>query len=186
MSAMDLEETPIEGVLLIKPKIFSDARGFFTETFSLRTFQTLPGCSEVSFVQDNHSQSRRGVLRGLHYQHQRQQGKLVRVLQGAIWDVCVDLRPKSKSFGKWFGVNLDAESHQQIWIPAGFAHGFVALSAVADVAYKATDYYAPEFEECIRWDDEDLAIKWPDLDMQFNVSEKDRAGSPLKMARLPE
>jgi len=96
------------------------------------------------------------------------------------------LRPKSKSFGKWFGVNLDAESHRQIWIPAGFAHGFVALSEVADVAYKATDYYAPEFEECIRWDDDDLAINWPDLDMQFNVSEKDRAGSLLKEARLPE
>lgn len=186
MSNLDFEPAPIEGVLLIKPKIFRDARGFFSETFNLQAFQALPGCSGISFVQDNHSQSKKGVLRGLHYQCQHQQGKLVRVLRGEIWDVCVDLRPKSKSFGEWFGVQLGADNQQQIWIPAGFAHGFVALSETADVAYKTTDYYAPEFEECIRWDDADLSIKWPNLDVPLNISEKDLRGSSLKTARLPE
>lgn len=186
MSVLEVEPAPLDGILILKPKFFRDERGFFMETFSLKAFQDAAGRPNIAFVQDNQSRSSHGVLRGLHYQRQQQQGKLVRVIRGRIWDVCVDLRRHSKTFGRWFGIELDGETQHQVWIPEGFAHGFVTLSDTADVAYKATDYYAPEFEECIRWNDEDLGIKWPDLDAPFNISKKDLEGKSFRDANLPE
>ncbi|MBX3625478.1 MAG: dTDP-4-dehydrorhamnose 3,5-epimerase [Rhizobacter sp.] len=181
---MDAIETALDGVLILQPKVFGDERGFFLESFNQRTFNSLVGAN-VSFVQDNHSRSARGVLRGLHYQlGEHAQGKLVRVTQGTVFDVAVDLRRSSRSFGRWVGVELSAENHRQLWIPAGFAHGFIVLSESADFMYKTTQYYAPSWERCIRWDDPKLAIAWPDVGSPPLVSVKDVAGRTFDTADL--
>jgi len=156
---MQVVALEIPDVKLLTPDVFGDARGFFMESYNQRTFEEVIG-EEVSFVQDNHSRSAQGVLRGLHYQVQQSQGKLLRVLQGQILDVAVDLRRESPDFSRWVSVLLDAENHQQLWVPPGFAHGFVVLSDIADVFYKTTDYYAPQHERAIRWDDAELGIDW--------------------------
>ena len=171
---MHIQPLAIPDVLLVTPKVFADERGFFLESFNQRSLeQALNGC--FHFVQDNHSHSKKQVLRGLHYQLKRPQGKLIRVLQGRIYDVVVDLRQSSASFGQWLGVELTASSQQQLWVPAGFAHGFLTVSATSDVLYKTTDYYTPEDEHCIRWDDSQLAIDWP-LEGEPLVSQKDQRG----------
>src|SRR5690349_14310035 len=157
---MQATPTSIPDVLIIEPKVFGDARGFFFESFNQRAFEETIG-GHVEFVQDNHSRSARGVLRGLHYQIQQPQGKLVRVVRGAVFDVAVDLRRSSPTFGKWAGCELSEDNHRQFWVPAGFAHGFVVLSDSADFLYKTTEYYAPAHERCIAWDDPELAIEWP-------------------------
>jgi len=152
--------TPIEGVLILEPKVFGDARGFFFESFNQREFEAATGVTQA-FVQDNHSRSSQGVLRGLHYQVQYAQGKLVRVTHGAVFDVALDIRPDSATFGQWFGLALSAENKKQLWIPAGLAHGFLVTSESAEFLYKTTDYYHPEHERSILWSDPDLAIDWP-------------------------
>lgn len=152
--------TKIPGLLILEPKVFGDDRGFFFESFNLQSFRNATTL-DVDFVQDNHSKSARNVLRGLHYQVQQPQGKLVRVVQGEVFDVAVDIRKSSATFGQWVGVHLSAENKKQLWIPAGFAHGFVVLSEAAEFLYKTTDYYAPQHERCILWNDPDLAIEWP-------------------------
>lgn len=157
---MNIIKTGIPDVLIIEPKVFGDERGFFFESFNQRQFEQAVG-KPVNFVQDNHSRSARGVLRGLHYQVAQPQGKLVRCTQGEVFDVAVDIRPNSPTFGPWEGMFLSAENKRQVWIPEGFAHGFMVLSDVAEFLYKTTDYYAPEHERCIRWDDPTLAIDWP-------------------------
>ena len=167
---MIVEKASLEGVLLIKPKVFRDSRGFFLETWQVRRYQELGIPSD--FVQDNISFSTKGVLRGLHYQKKFPQGKLVEVITGRVFDVVVDIRPNSSSFGKWFGVILSEQNHQQLWIPPGMAHGFVVLSDAAHFHYKCTDYYHPEDEGSIRWSDPDLDVKWP-LSFDPIVSEKD-------------
>ena len=172
--------TALPGVLLLEPKVFGDARGFFFESYNKRAFQAAAGV-DVDFVQDNCSRSAQRVLRGLHYQIRRPQGKLVRVLQGEIRDVAVDVRRSSPSFGKWMSIALSAESKQALWIPAGYAHGFVVVSDFAEVLYKTTDYYAPEHERTIIWNDPDLAIDWP-LTGAPIVSDKDARGRPLREA----
>ena len=164
----------ISDVLLIEPKVFDDERGFFFESFNHAKFEQAIG-RKVEFVQDNHSKSFKGVLRGLHFQTQHPQGKLIRVTQGEIFDVVVDIRPDSKTYGKWLGQVLSAENKKQIWIPEGFAHGFLVLSETAEILYKTTDYYAPNFEKCIRWDDPVLKIDWPFLE-NLIVSSKDSDG----------
>ena len=153
-------QTPIDGVLVLEPKVFGDARGFFFESFNAKDFEQATGLKET-FVQDNHSKSARGVLRGLHYQTQHAQGKLVRVTQGAVFDVAVDIRQGSSSFGQWFGLELSAENKRQLWIPAGLAHGFLVTSDSAEFLYKTTDYYHPEFERSLLWNDPTLGIDWP-------------------------
>ncbi|HQR02567.1 MAG TPA: dTDP-4-dehydrorhamnose 3,5-epimerase [Rhodocyclaceae bacterium] len=167
-------DTPLSGVKLIEPEVFGDSRGFFLESFNARHFFEATGC-ESAFVQDNHSRSAKGVLRGLHYQIRQPQGKLVRVALGEVFDVAVDLRRSSPTFGKWTGMLLSAENKRQLWLPAGFAHGFLVLSEWAEFLYKTTDYWAPEHERCIRWDDPQLAIEWP-LTGAPIVSAKDMAG----------
>ena len=152
--------TPIEGVLMLEPKVFGDARGFFFESFNARDFAQATGLA-CSFVQDNHSKSSQGVLRGLHYQVQHAQGKLVRVTQGAVFDVAVDIRRDSKTFGQWFGHELSADNKKQLWIPPGLAHGFLVTSESAEFLYKTTDYYHPEFERSILWSDPAIGIDWP-------------------------
>lgn len=163
--------TAIPDVLIIEPKVFGDARGFFFESFNQRAFNEATGLN-VQFVQDNHSRSSKGVLRGLHYQIEHAQDKLVRVVQGAVFDVAVDIRKSSPTFGKWVGIELTAENFRQMWVPAGFAHGFLVLSESADFLYKTTDYYYPEHERAIRWYDPALAIDWP-LEGKPVVSTKD-------------
>ncbi len=179
---MQITPTAIPDVLLIEPKVFGDDRGFFYESFNARVFAEKTGVT-VDFVQDNHSKSAQGVLRGLHYQIQQPQGKLVRAVTGTIFDVAVDVRRGSPTFGQWVGAELSAENKHQLWIPVGFAHGFVVRSPVAEVLYKATDYYYPAGERSIRWDDPDLAIAW-DLDTDPVVSAKDAAGSSLAAAEV--
>jgi len=169
--------TGIPDVLIIEPRVFGDERGFFFESYNARDFAQATGL-DVSFVQDNHSRSARGVLRGLHYQIRQPQGKLVRVVAGEVWDVAVDLRRASPTFGQWVGVTLSAANHRQLWIPAGFAHGFVVLSETAEFLYKTTDYYAPEHERCIAWNDPTLAIPWP-LEDEPSLSAKDMKGQML-------
>ena len=184
---MKATATAIEGVLILEPKVFGDARGFFMESYNRRTFADLTGLA-VDFVQDNHSRSARGVLRGLHYQLRQPQGKLVRVAAGAVFDVAVDIRRASPTFGRWVGVELTAENQRQLWVPAGLAHGFVVLSESADFLYKTTDYYAPEHERCIAWDDPAIGIAWPLAAHGIHaplLSAKDRAGLPLAQAELP-
>jgi dTDP-4-dehydrorhamnose 3,5-epimerase len=153
-------QTPLEGVLVLEPKVFGDARGFFFESFNARDFEQATGFKGI-FVQDNHSKSAKGVLRGLHYQTQHAQGKLVRVVQGAVFDVAVDIRQGSPTFGKWFGLELSAENKKQLWIPAGLAHGFLVTSDSAEFLYKTTDYYHPEFERSLLWSDPAIGIDWP-------------------------
>ena len=155
-----VKHTPIEGVLVLEPKVFGDERGFFFESFNARDFAEATGLNET-FVQDNHSKSRNGVLRGMHYQTQHAQGKLVRVTHGAVFDVAVDIRKGSPTFGKWFGLELSAENKKQLWIPAGLAHGFLVTSESAEFLYKTTDYYHPEFEASLLWNDTDVGIDWP-------------------------
>jgi dTDP-4-dehydrorhamnose 3,5-epimerase len=162
--------------------VFGDERGFFFESFNQTKFETAIG-RKVNFVQDNHSRSAKGVLRGLHYQIQQPQGKLVRVTSGAVFDVAVDIRKSSPTFGQWAGVELNAENHRQLWVPAGFAHGFVVLSDTADFLYKTTDYYAPEFERCIAWNDPNIGIDWT-LQEQPQLSEKDQQGALLNNAEV--
>jgi len=157
---MQVIVTAIPDVKIIEPKVFGDERGFFFESFNLKAFRELTGLVDVDFVQDNHSKSTRGVLRGLHYQIEQAQGKLVRVLQGEVFDVALDLRKSSKTFGQWVGERLSADNKRQFWIPPGFAHGFIVLSETAEFLYKTTDYYAPQHERAIRWDDQQLAIDW--------------------------
>ncbi|MCY1213055.1 dTDP-4-dehydrorhamnose 3,5-epimerase [compost metagenome] len=179
---MKIVETRLTDVLVLEPKVFGDERGFFFESFNARTFAEATG-ERRDFVQDNHSRSQRGVLRGLHYQIQHPQGKLVRVIQGEVFDVAVDVRRNSPTFGRWAGIILSAENKRQLWVPEGFAHGFLVLSETAEVLYKTTDYYTPEHERCIRWDDPDLAIDWP-LAGAPQLSAKDKAGVNFKDADL--
>ncbi len=174
--------TAIADVLIIEPKVFGDTRGFFFESFNQRDFRQATG-QTVNFVQDNHSRSAKGVLRGLHYQIEQPQGKLVRVVRGSVFDVAVDLRKSSATFGQWVGVELTEENNRQMWIPPGFAHGFLTLSDTADFLYKTTDYYAPQFERCIAWDDPALAVAWPLSDGPPQVSVKDQTG--LALANAP-
>jgi len=174
--------TAIPDLLILEPRVFGDDRGFFFESFNARRFAELSGV-ETAFVQDNHSRSARGVLRGLHYQIRQPQGKLVRVVAGEVWDVAVDIRRGSPSFGQWQGAYLSAENKRQLWIPEGFAHGFVVLSESAEFLYKTTDYYAPEHERCIAWNDPELAIDWR-YPGDPVLSEKDRAGARFRDAEL--
>lgn len=175
----------IREVLLVEPAMFGDARGFFMESFSARRYAEarIPG----PFVQDNLSRSRRGVLRGLHLQHPFAQGKLVSVLEGEVFDVAVDVRVGSPTFGRWVGEYLSAENHRQLYVPAGFAHGFVVTSEDALFSYKCTEYYHPETERSVRWDDPRIGVAWPDVGVPFELSAKDRAGVPLEdlLAHLP-
>lgn len=174
--------TALPGVLLFEPRVFGDARGFFFESFNQRGFETATGV-RAAFVQDNHSRSERNVLRGLHYQIRQPQGKLVRVIAGAVYDVAVDIRRGSPHFGRWAGIELTAENKRMLWVPPGFAHGYLALSGFAEVLYKVSDYHAPEHERCILWNDPDLAIAWP-LDGEPLLSEKDRQGVPFAAAEV--
>lgn len=173
---MNLIPTSIPDVKIIEPKVFGDERGFFYESFNQKTFQALTGL-DVNFVQDNHSMSQRGVLRGLHYQVKQAQGKLVRVVKGEVYDVVVDLRQSSSTFGQWEGITLSAQNYRQVWVPEGFAHGFLVLSETAEFLYKTTDFYAPEHERCIKWDDPQLAIDWPSAGLEIQVSAKDKQGA---------
>jgi dTDP-4-dehydrorhamnose 3,5-epimerase len=178
---MKVIETALKDVLILEPKVFGDERGFFFESWNQNTFKEVAGVNE-RFVQDNHSKSQKGVLRGLHYQLEQSQGKLVRTVTGVVLDVVVDLRKSSATFGEHITVELSAESHHQLWIPAGFAHGFVVLSESADFLYKTTNYYAPQHEECIRWDDPDLGIDWKLKDFSLSLSEKDKQGNSFREA----
>lgn len=175
--------TPLDGVFVLEPKVFGDARGFFFESYNARNFETATG-AHPQFVQDNHSRSGKGVLRGLHYQVRQPQGKLVRVTSGEVFDVAVDIRKSSPTFGKWYGHRLSAENKLQLWIPAGFAHGFLVLSDSADFLYKTTDYWAPEFERCIAWNDPDLAIDWPLAGSTPLISAKDAQGVAFHNAEV--
>ena len=171
----------IPDVVLIEPKVFGDARGFFFESFNQKAFNEATG-TQHEFVQDNHSRSAKGVLRGLHYQVQQPQGKLVRVVRGAVFDVAVDIRKGSPTFGQWVGEELSEDNHRQLWVPPGFAHGFVVLSDTAEFLYKTTDYYAPQFERCIMWNDPTLDIDWP---TQLPIlSDKDSKGQAFLSAEL--
>lgn len=174
--------TRLPEILVLEPKVFGDARGFFFESYNRRVFQEATGL-DADFVQDNHSRSAKGVLRGLHYQIRQPQGKLLRVVAGSVLDVAVDVRRSSPRFGQHEAIELTAENQRMLWIPPGFAHGFLVLSNAADFLYKTTDYWAPEHERCIRWDDPDLAIPWP-LDGAPAVSAKDAQGSPLREAEV--
>ena len=173
----------IPDVVLIEPKVFGDDRGFFLESFNQRAFDEATGTSH-QFVQDNHSRSSRGVLRGLHYQIQNPQGKLVRVVNGAVFDVAVDMRKSSPTFGQWVGAELSADNRHQLWVPPGFAHGFLVLSAFADFLYKATDYYVPEHERSVAWNDPEVGIEWPDLEAAPTLSGKDSFASSLALAEV--
>lgn len=179
---MHITRLAIPDVLLIEPKVFGDDRGFFFESFNQHKFEEAVGRS-VTFVQDNHSKSTKSVLRGLHYQIQHPQGKLVRVVAGEVFDVAVDLRKSSKTFGKWVGERLSAESKKQIWIPEGFAHGFLVLSESAEFLYKTTDYWHPEFERCIAWDDSIVGVNWPTQEAPA-LSSKDAQGLSLMKAEV--
>jgi len=172
----------IEGVLILEPDVFGDERGFFMESFNQNRFDQAVG-RHIEFVQDNHSRSRKGVLRGLHWQlPPHAQGKLVRVTQGSVFDVAVDIRQGSPTFGRWVGAELSGENHRQLWLPPGMAHGFLVTSDSADFLYKTTDYYAPKAEACIRWNDPALAIAWPDIGVSPTVSAKDAQGLSLSDA----
>ena len=172
---MQATRTAIADVFLLEPRVFGDERGFFYESFNARAFAQATG-ADVQFVQDNHSKSAKGVLRGLHFQSQQPQGKLVRVTAGAVFDVAVDIRPQSPSYGTWVGEILSAENRRQLWIPAGLAHGFLVVSDSAEFLYKTTDFYAPQYEKCIRWDDPSLQIAWPLDGKQPLLSGKDAQG----------
>lgn len=175
---MKVITTALPEVLILEPQVFGDERGFFYESFNARRFAEATGVTR-EFVQDNHSRSARGVLRGLHYQLRQAQGKLVRVSAGEVYDVAVDVRRSSANFGKWVGVHLSAENKRQLWVPEGFAHGFLVLSEYAEFLYKTTDYYAPAHERCIHWDDPQLAIDWPLEGLTPQLSAKDQQGLSL-------
>lgn len=179
---MNATPLSIPDVVLLTPKVFGDERGFFFESFNQQAFEAAIG-RPANFVQDNHSRSARGVLRGLHYQIQQPQGKLVRVVNGEVFDVAVDLRRQSPTFGQWVGAHLSAENKRQLWVPEGFAHGFLVLSEMAEFLYKTTDYYAPEHERSIAWDDKDLAIDWP-VDDAPSLSAKDAQADGFKHAEF--
>ncbi|WP_210544251.1 dTDP-4-dehydrorhamnose 3,5-epimerase [Rhodoferax sp. PAMC 29310] len=181
---MKVTACKIADVLLIEPKVFGDARGFFYESFNQKAFNEATGLN-LSFLQDNHSKSAKGVLRGLHYQVQQPQGKLVRVVAGEVFDVAVDIRPESPTFGQWVGEILSAANNRQLWVPPGLAHGFVVLSDTAEFLYKTTDYYAPAHERCIAWNDPTLAIDWPAMDAPPALSAKDAAGASFLSACPP-
>ena len=179
---MQIQTTAIPDLLIIEPTVFGDDRGFFYESFNQKRFAELTGINP-NFVQDNHSKSAKGVLRGLHYQIQQTQGKLVRVTAGEVFDVTVDLRKSSPTFGKWVGVTLSAENKRQLWVPEGFAHGFVVISDTAEFLYKTTDYWAQAHERCIAWDDPAIGIEWP-LDSEPLLSGKDKVGALLADAEV--
>jgi len=181
---MQVISTPIEDVKIIEPKVFGDARGFFMESFNAAKFAEATGVT-LPFVQDNHSRSGKGVLRGLHYQIEQAQGKLVRVVRGSVFDVAVDVRRRSATFGQWVGVELTEDNHRQLWVPPGFAHGFLVLSETADFLYKTTDYYAPEHERSILWNDPEIGVEWP-LEGEPLLSAKDLAGVHLSNAEVFE
>ena len=179
---MKVTHTPIDGMLILEPRVFGDERGFFLESFNQAAFDAVVG-QRVSFVQDNHSRSSYAVLRGMHYQRApHAQGKLVRVTRGAVFDVAVDMRSGSPTFGSWFGVELSAANHKMVWLPAGLAHGFLVTSDVADFLYKTTTYYAPEAEGCIRWDDPAIGIQWPKLHRSPILAKRDAAAPLLQLA----
>jgi dTDP-4-dehydrorhamnose 3,5-epimerase len=180
---MNVIPTAIPDVLIVEPKVFTDARGFFYESFNNKAMQAAGMTGD--FVQDNHSRSARNVLRGLHYQIRQPQGKLVRVVAGEIFDVAVDIRRRSPTFGRWVGMKLSAENKHMAWIPPGFAHGFLVLSEFAEVLYKTTDYWAPQFERTIAWNDHNLAIAWPS-DEEPQLSAKDKAGAAFNEAEMFE
>ena len=179
---MNIIQTKITDVLIIEPRVFEDKRGFFYESYNEKAFLEKAGVA-THFVQDNHSRSTQNVLRGLHYQIQQPQGKLVRVVVGAVFDVAVDLRKSSPTFGQWVGSLLSAENKRQLWVPVGFAHGFCVVSEVAEVLYKTTDYYAPQHERCVHWNDPGLAIEWSLIGDPV-VSAIDQAGQPFKTAEV--
>jgi dTDP-4-dehydrorhamnose 3,5-epimerase len=181
---MKVTTTSIPDVLIVEPTVFEDARGFFYESFNERRFAELTGI-RVRFVQDNHSKSAKNVLRGLHYQIMQPQGKLIRVVAGAVFDVSVDIRKSSATFGRWTGVHLSADNKRQVWVPPGFAHGFVVTSESAEVLYKATTYWAPEYERAILWTDPDIGINWPIQGVPL-VSAKDAKGTVLSQAEVFE
>ena len=174
--------TAIPDLWVLEPQVYGDARGFFFESFNQQEFSRATGLN-LNFVQDNHSRSAKGVLRGLHYQVQQPQGKLVRVVRGAVFDVAVDIRKNSNTFGQWVGMELSEDNHKQMWIPPGFAHGFVVLSDSADFLYKTTEYYAPQHERCIAWNDPAIGITWPS-GLQPTLSAKDQVGKSLAEAEL--
>lgn len=182
---MKVTACAIADVLLIEPKVFGDDRGFFYESYNQRAFRDAGGLA-LDFVQDNHSKSARNVLRGLHYQIRQPQGKLVRVIAGEVFDVAVDLRRSSPTFGQWVGEILSADNKRQLWVPPGLAHGFVVLSESAEFLYKTTDYWAPEFERCIAWNDPTLAIAWPELNGEPLLSGKDAKGQAFLQAEVFE
>lgn len=179
---MKATPTAIPDVIILEPKVFGDSRGFFFESFNQQVFNQVIG-QKIQFVQDNHSRSEKGVLRGLHYQIQQPQGKLVRVVRGAVFDVAVDLRKSSATFGQWVGTELSEDNHCQLWVPVGFAHGFLVLSDTADFLYKTTDYYAPEFERCIAWNDPTISINWR-IKEEPQLSGKDQQGTSLINAEV--
>ncbi|MBC7481332.1 MAG: dTDP-4-dehydrorhamnose 3,5-epimerase [Rhizobacter sp.] len=179
---MTVTPTDLPEVLLIESKIFGDARGFFFESFNQKAFDEALG-RHVDFVQDNHSRSAKGVLRGLHYQIEQAQGKLVRCVRGEVFDVAVDIRRSSPNFGKWVGLELSEDNQRMLWVPPGFAHGFVVTSESADFLYKTTDYYAPQFERAIRWDDAPIGVEWPDFGGAPSLSAKDAAAVSLAEAQ---
>ena len=179
---MKITPTPLQGALVLEPDVFGDERGFFMESFNRRELAEQAGIT-ADFVQDNHSRSGRGVLRGLHYQILQPQGKLVRVVAGAVFDVMVDLRRRSPTFGRWHGVELSAANRRMVWVPPGFAHGFLTLSDSADFLYKTTDYYAPQHQRAVLWNDPAIGIDWP-LDDTPILSDKDRDAEPLTDAEL--
>ncbi len=180
---MNIITTEIPDVFIIEPKVFGDERGFFFESFNERVFAEKTGI-KTQFVQDNHSRSGKNVLRGLHYQIQQTQGKLLRVVAGEIFDIAVDIRKSSPTFGQWVGCLLSGENKRQLWVPPGFAHGFLVVSDSADVLYKATDYYAPQYERCILWNDPDIGVEWPLNGAEPILSAKDQAGQRLKSAEV--
>ena len=177
-------KTDLPGVLILRPKVYEDERGFFLESYNQRVFNQLSG-KNVKFVQDNHSRSSKGVLRGLHFQRNSPQGKLVRVIRGSVFDVVVDIRKSSPTFKRWIGLELSQKNKKQIWVPQGFAHGFYVLENKTEVIYKTTDFYNPEEERSIRWDDKDISIDWP-IDGDIKISSKDDAGTLLIDAELPD
>jgi len=180
---MNVIPTEIPDVVIIEPKVFGDDRGFFFESYNEKQFEEKIGIP-AQFVQDNHSRSAQNVLRGLHYQIQQAQGKLVRAVVGEVFDVAVDIRRSSPTFGQWVGCSLSAENKRQLWVPPGFAHGFIVVSEIAEVLYKTTDYYAPQYERSILWNDPDLAIDWPLNGEQPTLSKKDKDGQPFKSAEV--
>ena len=179
---MKVTDTNIADLKVIEPTVFGDDRGFFMESYNYRTFNELIG-RDVKFVQDNHSRSSKGVLRGMHYQIQQPQAKLVRVVKGSIFDVAVDIRQSSPTFGQWYGIELNEDNRRMLWVPEGFAHGFQVISESADVLYKASDFYAPEHERSILWSDPAIEIDWPDLSNP-GLSDKDRQGLPLEQSEV--